>query len=536
MIRISRPDLAVLLCACLLPSAAFAQGVVRPMPEPDLSALPERQREMLAEVRTEFEKSRSQLVGVYLAEGFAKLSGFYARYGVFPAAYAAIDNAIAVAPEDGRFVYLKGFYLLREGRPAEARDQFTAALALDQQYLPIRIRLAATEIDLGNLAAAKAVLEPVIKEKPDFAPAAALLADIAMREQRWKDAIVLLRAALKGDPAATALYSPLAEALASSGDRQGAAAAREQAGPGLPRLADPLADGVFGTSAGTVEETALALASAGRHDDAITLITEALAQAPGNAGLLAVRARIEADRGQLQAARATIAEAKSQAADNPAVLFAEGLVSEIGGDAGAAERAYTAALTGSPEFAEARIARGLLHQRAGRPAKAFDDFRLAGQSVGAEGWQHAAAAAALANRCADVMQDLAAARKANPRDGGIAQVQARVVASCDAATDADRRAALTSAQRLYGLSPHAAHAETLAMVHAALGQFDDAIDYQIQAGVDLLMSRGEAAALVRKPFVEAFEGKRAVTTPWPPADPLMAPPAMSARPTEQASN
>lgn len=529
MIRSRRWDLAVLLSACLLSPATFAQGVVRPMPEPDLSALPERQREILTEVREEFEKSRSQLVGVYLAEGFAKLSGFYARYGVFPAAYAAIDNAIAVAPEDGRFAYLKGFYLLREGRPADARTQLQAALALDQQYLPIRIRLAATEVDLGNLAAAKAVLEPVLKEKPDFVPAAALLADIAMREQRWKDAAVLLRSALKADPSATALYSTLAEALASSGDRQGAADAREQAGPGLPQLADPLADGVFGASAGTVEETALGLASAGRHDDAITLITQALAQAPGNAGLLTARARIEADRGQLQAARSTIAEAKSKAADDPTVLFAEGLIAEIGGDAAAAERAYNAALAQNPELADALIARGLLHQRAGRHAKAYDDFRVAARAVGAAGWQHAAAAGALANRCADVMKDLATARAANPRDGGIAQIQARVVASCDAATDADHRAALTSAQRLYGLSPHAAHAETLAMVHAALGQFDDAVDYQIQAGVDLLMSRGEATALVRKPFVEAFEGKRAVTTPWPPADPLMAPPALTAR-------
>lgn len=536
MTPIRRSALAAFLATCLAAPVAFAEGVIRPLPNPDLSALPERQRELLTEIRGEFEASRSQLVGLYLAEAFAKLSGYYARYGVFPAAYAAIDNAIAVAPEDGRFAYLKGLYLLREGRAADARAQLTAALALDSQYLPIRIRLATAEIELGNLAAAKAVLEPVRRERPDFVPAAALLADIAMREQRWQDAITLYRAAIAADPTATALHSPLAEALASAGDRRGAAEARNLAGPGLPQLADPLADGVFGTRAGTAEDAALRLALAGRHEEALALIAEGLTQAPGNGPLLATRARIEADLGQLPAARASVAAARTAAPDDPSVALAEGLIAEIGGDASAAERAFSAALTRDPGFAEARVARGLLHQRAGRHGKAYDDFRTAATVVGASGWQHAAAAAALAKRCGDVLKDLAAAREANPRDGGITQVHARVVASCAAATDADRRAALASAQRLYGLSPHAAHAETLAMVHAALGQFDDAVDYQIQAGVDLLMSRGEAAALVRKPFVEAFEGKRAVTTPWPPADPLMAPPPLTARSPASAAN
>lgn len=536
MTPIRRSAIAAFLATCLAAPVALAEGVIRPLPNPDLSALPERQRALLTEIRGEFDASRAQLVGLYLAEAFAKLSGFYARYGVFPAAYAAIDNAIAVAPEDARFVYLKGLYLLREGRAADARAQFTAALALDQEYLPIRIRLATTEIELGNLAAAKAALEPVRRQQPDFAPAAALLGDIAVREQRWKDAITLYRAAIAADPTATALHSPLAEALASSGDQQGASQARNAAGPGLPQLADPLADGVFGARPATAEEAALGLAASGRHEEALALIAEGLAQAPNNGRLLATRARIEADRGQLAAARASVAAARAQAPDDPAVAFAEGLISEIGGDGTAAERAYTAALTRDPAFAEARVARGLLHQRAGRHAKAYDDFRAAATVVGASAWRHAAAAAALANRCGDVLKDLAAAREANPRDGGIAQIHARVAATCTSATEADRRTALASARRLYGMTPHAAHAETLALVHAALGEFDDAIDFQIQAGVDLMMTRGEAAALVRKPFVEAFEAKRAATTPWPPADPLMAPPALAAAAPKTDSN
>jgi hypothetical protein len=64
------------------------------------------------------------------------------------------------------------------------------------------------------------------------------------------------------------------------------------------------------------------------------------------------------------------------------------------------------------------------------------------------------------------------------------------------------------------------------MASAAVGQYDDALDYQVQAGFELMTTGGEPAALVRKPFVDAFKARRPVTTPWPPADLLMAPPAL----------
>jgi tetratricopeptide (TPR) repeat protein len=527
MLPIRRTALAALLGALIVPTTALAQGVIRPMPEPDLSALPANQRQVLVEVREEFEAERANLVGLYLAEGFAQLSGYYARFGLMPAAHAAIDNAIAVAPEDGRFPYLKGVYLLREDKLAEARTQFAAALALDQTYLPIRYRLATAQVALGDLAGARATLEPVFKQRPELAPAPALLADIALRQKRHADAATLFRAALKADPTANSLQAGLADALAAGGDTKGAAEARALVGPGLASFSDPLVEGIFGGGPRPVDVDALALAAAGRHADAIAMLDEGLKVSPSQPLLLAAKARVEADRGNAAAAREAIAEALRLAPKDPGVLLADGLVAELAGDRAKAERSYVAAITADPTKADARLAYGTLLQRLGRHADALREFRELAKLEGLVGWQHAAAAAALANRCGELLREVAAAVRANPRDGGLAQVQSRVAASCKDATDEDRRAALTVARRLYGQFPDAAHAETLAMAHAALGQYDDALAYQMQAGFELMATGGEPAALVRKPFVDAFKAKRAVSTPWPPADPLMAPPALA---------
>jgi tetratricopeptide (TPR) repeat protein len=376
MLPTRRIALASLLAALIVAPPVFAEGVIRPMPEPDLSGLTTGQRELLVDLRRQFDETRGELVGVYLAEAFARLAGFYARFGVMPAAHAAIDNAIAVAPDDGRFPYLKGLFLLREDRLSDARVQFRSAQALDSNYLPTRVRLASIELALGDRSAATEWLQPIRQQRADHAPALALLAEIARREERWGDAAALYRAALAADPSADSLYTPLAEALASSGDRAGAAEARARAGTIPVRMADPLADGVFGTDPGTVDQAALALARAGRGDEAIALIDEALREAPGNAGLLAIKARIEADRGDLARARGTIAEARKAAPEDALVLLSEGLIAELGGDQAAARRSYDAAIQRDPAFADARLARGLQSQRAGRPLDAFEDLPL----------------------------------------------------------------------------------------------------------------------------------------------------------------
>ncbi len=535
MLPIRRTALAALLGALFCAPTVLAQGAIRPMPEPDLSALPANQRQVLLDVRKEFEAERGNLVGIYLAEAFAKLSGYYARFGVMTAAHAAIDNAIAVAPDDGRFPYLKGVYLLRENRLADARAQFAAALALDQDYLPIRYRLATAQVASGDLPGARATLEPVFKQRPELAPAPALLGDIALRQKRQADAASLFRTALKADPEATSLYAGLADALAAAGDARGAAEARAKAGPGLAVFADPLVDGIFGGGPRPVDADALALAEAGRHADAIAMLDAGLKVAPSQPLLLAAKARVEADRGNAAAARQAIAEALRLAPKDPGVLLADGLIAELVGDRAMAERSYVAAITADPAKGEARLAYGLLLQRLGRHADALREFRELARLEGLVGWRHAAAAASLANACAEVLREVGAAARANPRNGGIAQVHVRVAASCKEARDDDRRAALAVARRLYGQLPNAAHAEALAMASAAVGQFEDAFDYQMQAGFELMATGGESAALVRKPFVDAFKAKRAVTTPWPPADPLMAPPKLAPQVAAAAS-
>ena len=75
------------------------------MPVPDLSKLPPAQAEELRESRIEFEKIRPTLVGEALAEAYALLGAAYARSGFYAEAAVALEDAIALAPDDSRWIY-----------------------------------------------------------------------------------------------------------------------------------------------------------------------------------------------------------------------------------------------------------------------------------------------------------------------------------------------------------------------------------------------------------------------------------------------
>lgn len=516
---------ALLALALHLPTL-HAQTTLKPLPSPDLAALDEANRTQMIELRRLFEERRAVLVGEPLAEAYAQLGGFYARFGVNVAALAAIDNALVIAPEDGRFHYLRAAFLAADNQAEPARLALLTAARFDSEYFPIRLRLAEAEVARGDLAAARAVLAPLTAAGKEQPTAQAMLAQIALSEKRNDEAINLFQAALRADPAATSLYNGLAQALDAAGRAADASAARAKAGTVPVAYADPLLDGIYGPAPQPADVTALAMANAGKHTEALALIASALEQAPDSPRLYAVRARIEADRNQPAAAKAAIERAVALAPDDAAVLLSQGLIAELDGDNAGAQRAYMAALNTSTDVSEARLALGVLLQRQRRYAEAFEQFRALGQSAGSVGWARAAAVASLSDRCGDALGAIDAAAKANPRDGNIAQILVRVVASCQAASAAQKQAALTTAQALYRQSASADHAEALAMIHAALGQFTEALEFQAQAGFELVKEGGTAAAQSRQPLMQAFEAKQAASTPWPVTDPVMQPPTL----------
>ena len=158
---------------------ATTSKIERAEPAADTSRLPPAAQ---AEVRTalaEFDKQKGGLVGESLAVAYAQVGAVLARNGLYEPMRVAFDNAIALAPDDGRFLYLRGAFAEQAGRLDEAKTFLVQALAKDPDYLPIRYRLAETQLALNDLAGARRTTAEVVAKRPDLAPARVLLGQVA---------------------------------------------------------------------------------------------------------------------------------------------------------------------------------------------------------------------------------------------------------------------------------------------------------------------------------------------------------------------
>lgn len=525
------PHLRALVVVALfaVAQAAGAAATIKPVPQPDVSALPAETRQMLEQTRRQFEEARPGLVGLYLAEGYARLGAIYARYGQSAPARVALENAAAVAPEDGRFPYLLGFLSTLDRQPARAREELARALLLDSEYLPIRWRLAAVQLELGDLAGARATVERIAKARPDLAPGAAILGEIALREKRPAEAERWFTQALKADPKATALHARRAEALLALGRAADAAAARTLAGNVAPAFADPLVEGIYAPPPMLPSEQALALAAQGEHARGAALLDAALKVLPDDPGLLAAYARLEADRGRLDAATARVDAALAAKPDSAAALLARGMVLEMQGREPQARAQYEAAVRADLELPAARLALGNTLMRARQWTQAAEQYRqlaaLEAGSGNADG--RLATALARAGRCADALQEVDATLATRPRDGGLMQTFVRLAATCPAATADDKRRAADSGEALYRQRPDEGNTEALALAMAALGRTDEAVDYQAQAIFEALKRKDAEAVARLREVLEQIRGGRSPTLPWSESHPLSTPPRLA---------
>jgi tetratricopeptide (TPR) repeat protein len=525
---LSRVVLALVILACC--TNASAEALIKPVPPPDLSKLSPEAREQVTAMRRDFDAAQLNLVGEAQADSFAQLAAIYARYGLDGAALAALANAIALMPEDGRYEYLTGVLLARSGDMRKAIPHLQRAYALDKNYLPIRYRLGEVALAAGDFAAARPALQDIATKRPELAPAHALLGRMALKDKRYAEAIASLQRALKADPQATSLYAPLADALAANGDAAGAATARKQVGNGEAGFADPLVAGIFEPQASDPVVTALALAAQGRHADARKLLDGALAASPNNVDLLSAYARVEADAGNATGARTRADAALKAGPDAAAALLAMGVVLEVGGQEPLAVGYYEKAVRQDLQSPEARLFLGNAYMRRQQYAAAAEQYRQMAQGGSESGNAIArlAAAQVQAGKCGDALRDVNAILKQRPRDGIAMQTFVRLASTCDKATPVERQMASDYGLALYKQVPSGAHAEALALALAANGKAKDAVDYEAQAMFEAVKANDDAAVARMKPWLESFKANRAVTAPWPSGHPLLQPPRLAA--------
>jgi tetratricopeptide (TPR) repeat protein len=527
-----------------------AEALVKPVPTPDLSQLPPAKAEDLRKTRETFEKSKLSLVGDPLAEAYALLGAAYARVGFNDAAMVAIEDAALLAPKDGRWVYAQGVLARAQKQNAVAQNYFDIALQLNQDYLPIRITVARSKIDNGDLDGARKLLADYVAKHTDQAMPYAMLGEIALRQKRYAEAVDQTQRALAIEPKATRLYATLAEAQTGAGNAPAAADARAKAGDVSPVLIDPLGDGLLGrvgaapSAPGAVANDATtkhvsdaaALMAMHQYDRARKELDAALGPNPNDPAILALYARLEATAGNLAAAK-TRADAAIAADRNSALAHqAKGVVLEMGNDDAGAQRSYEEAVRLDPKLAEVRGMLGALLMRSGRYDDSSVQFRALVQLDlrNSENWMQLVASDVVGGHCASALRDASDLLASDINNKFVLQLFVRLASTCPAAGANERKGALQYGGKLYAENPSAPIAEAYALALAANGKWDDAIRTQ-QAAMFVLVRNGLKAALT--PYREVLtqlQAHKLPDRPWPASAAVYHPARLAPEPNATA--
>jgi len=527
------------LCCLLLVAGAahlHAEALVKPLPTPDTNKLTPDVAKQLTQARAEFDKEKVNLESDTLAVAYAQMGALYFRAGLLDIADIAFYDATQLAPNDARWIYLRGVLASAQKRKADARANFEAALPLDQDYLPIRYRLADTLIEMGDLDGAHKVLEAAFTQNAKVAVSAAMLGRLELKQKRYADAITHLQSALALEPSANALNKDLADAYTAQGNVQAAKDALANAGATQPNLADPLVAGIFGSGAASappVQGTPLQQARqlmtrrdfAGSRDK----IGELLKAQPDDVEALALAARLDALMGLTDDARREAAHALKLQPQGASANLSQGMVYEFAGDDTNARDYYQRAVQADPNQPDARLLLGNSLMRHGDYAQAAEQYRQLAVIAPSNDNPDARLVAALvaAGRCTDALADLNAKLAKRAQDGDLMQVFVRLTSTCPTASDAERSMALDYAKALYRQRPNAVDSSALALAEAANGKFDDAQKTQAEAIFQAVRAGDGANAKLYRETMQQFAAKQVPDRPWPAAHPYFHPPMLT---------
>jgi tetratricopeptide (TPR) repeat protein len=471
--------------------------IERPAPIPDPGAL---EPGVLASYR-----ARSEALDRVLADPLATrealgdacgaLGMWLHVYRYFERAHLPYRCAEAMLPSDPRWPYHRAALFVREGAVDQARAALERTLLLRPEYLPALIRLSDLEVKAGRPDRGERLVGRILDADPENPIALTLLGRIAVSDGRFEEARAWLERSLERSPDVPETHYLLARAYRNLGD---AAAARrhleasrvDDRAPRWGTLSDPYRAELERVESGAAwqMERGRALLAAGRAQEAVPYYRRAVEASPEdwtariNLGGALQRA------GDLEGATAVfqqIVATHPSPPPHPELALAHfnlGVVLDASGRSAEAELSYRRSLDSDPEQLAANRELGRLLARLGRNEEALSHFAIAAARDPADPgvrFDRVVAqirlgdferAATQAEEDLGVLPDqqalmliLARLRAASPddsvRSGGQAVALARRIAP---------RSALVVA-------------ETLAMVAAEAGRFDEAVRWQSAA-------------------------------------------------------
>lgn len=442
-----------------------------------------------APVREQYE-ARAAAVAAQPDEGdsWGELGLWFDAYEQWDAAAACHGRAAELSGAARWHEQLAHAERLR-GRAAKARLSFERVLELEPRAVPSRVWLAELSLADGDLALAERRLREALDLAPGHVRARAGLARVALEKGETRLAIELAELALADQPDSGALQHLLGRALRDAGEEERASrhlafAAGQGAQLTPVAMDDPRRAEVAALRAGGRSEGRRAGPDlrAGRFDEALSRLEQALAANPEDATASLNLARAQARLGDPARAIATLDRLLAREPGHARALEVRGLAQSLAGNEDAAVADFREALRSDPDAIGARRQLARLLWTRGDFADALPHWeRVADLEPGdAQARYRRAEAAGHAERWSEAVAWLTLDVEELPQPEAFRQLLARTLSVAPPA-DRDAGRALALALADHERAPRLRQAETVALAHAGAGDFESAIRWQAAA-------------------------------------------------------
>jgi tetratricopeptide (TPR) repeat protein len=465
----------------------------------------------------------------HLAEAYGHLGSLFHAHGLSESAMACYQSAQSHAPQAYRWPYLIGYLHQQNGQLERAADSYERALHLNPNYVQVKLRLAQVYLNLNRMDQADTKFQEVLAERGLEAAAAFGLGKLALSRRRFAEAIEWFQDALSHQPHADRINYPLAMAYRGLGNTIEAQHYIRESGETDPTFPDSILEEIQALESGVRAHIQRALKALAAHqiERAAREFQAAVTLDPDNVATRVRLARTLHQQGNLTRAREELLTALAREPDNVSAHYYLGLLVEEEGDEEDAIEHYQKALIGDPQhpgahfyLANALLRRGAAANAARHYAKVVE---LTPQNRLARLFEAIALVRATRThgKARDLLEEGLAAYPEDPR---FVQALARLLAASPDAHVRDGAQALGLSRKLYAQFPIVENAETLAMAHAELGQFKQAIALQEEA-LEMATGFGRFDLVSRlQENLQNYKSSEPSRTPWTDQDPLYLPP------------
>jgi len=525
----------------LLPAAAIADALaalpeawaqrLQPVELPNLDGQPADIRMALAEARTQLDALlQSGADAAELAGAYGDLGSLYHTHQLGQAAERCLGNAVQLDPESFRWAYLLAWVTLQSGRNELALQRLETARQLDPGYHALTLRMADAWLELNEQDRALAAYQSITGIEGLEAAALYGLGQIALLRRDYGQAVEYLEQVLELDPAATRVHYPLAQALRALQRNEAAREHLSLRGNGLPVARDPLVESLQALRSGARVHFSRAMRAVQKQDysAAAAAFEQGLQHEPDNPDARVSYARALYLAGAQDDARKQLQMALQTQPEHVMGRFLRGVLQDAAGESAGAVGDYRAVLQQDPAHAGAHFHLGSHFFRERNYPEAARHYARAVAADARNVPARLLQLAALENSGApdlELRHELETAVRQAPEQPQFALMLIRLLCTSPEPQVADATEALRLAQRLAGEQSFPPYRESLALAHAAAGDFEQAADIQ-QALLSMAVwsMPGEVARL-EQGLAAYREGQMPAADVLPPRGPaLRAPP------------